>query len=164
MAEQKPTFWTPRRVARMAIFIALAAVGALIKIPSPTGTVALDSSPGYFSAVAFGWLEGGIVIALGHILTAATTGFPLGIPVHLFVAVQMFAWAVVFWFLKEKVHLWAGVVVATFCNGVLGAMTVIPIGGIGLFTALLPGLVVGSAINIVLAALAFMIVDRSGLI
>ena len=83
---------------------------------------------------------------------------------HLFVAVEMFAWAVVFWFVKEKVHLWVGVVVATLCNGVLGAATVIPIGGMGLFTALLPGLVVGSAINIVLAALAFMIVERSGLI
>lgn len=33
----RKTYWTPRRVARMAIFVALSAVGALIKIPSPTG-------------------------------------------------------------------------------------------------------------------------------
>jgi riboflavin transporter len=87
---EKKTFWTPKRVARMAIFIALAAVGALIKFSSPTGTVALDAAPGFFSAVAFGWLEGGIVAVFGHILTAATTGFPLGLPIHLVIAAEQF--------------------------------------------------------------------------
>ena len=158
------TYWTPRRVARMAIFIALAAVGALIKIPSPTGTVALDSAPGYFSAVSFGWLEGGIVGGFGHLLTAATTGFPLGLPIHFIIAIEQFIWAALFWLVKEKVNLWVSVVVATFCNGVLGALITIPMGGIGLFTALLPGLVLGSAINIVLAALAYLVVKRSNMI
>jgi uncharacterized membrane protein len=158
------TFWTPRRVARMAIFIALAAVGALIKIPSPTGTVALDAAPGYFSAVAFGWLEGGIVAALGHLLTAATAGFPLGLPVHLIVAAEQFAWAAIFWFLKDKVNIWVGAVVAVLCNGLLGALVVIPIGGVGLYVTLLPGLLVGSAVNVILAALAYLGVAKSKLI
>jgi uncharacterized membrane protein len=158
------TYWTPRRVARMAIFIALSAVGALIKIPSPTGTVALDSGPGYFSAISFGWLEGGIVAAFGHILTAATTGFPLSIPIHIVIAGEQFLWAVVFWFVKDKVNIWVAVVAATFCNGILGDLIAIPIGGMGLFTALLPGLVVASAVNTILAALAYLIVKRSNLI
>jgi len=158
------TFWSPRRVARMAIFTALAAVGAMIKIPSPTGTVALDAAPGYFSAVSFGWLEGGIVAALGHMLTAATTGFPLGLPIHLVVAGEQFAWAGLFWFLKEKVNIWVAIVVATFCNGVLGALVVIPAGGMGLYVALLPGLLVGSAINVILAAAAYLGISKSGLI
>jgi riboflavin transporter len=158
------TFWTPRRVARMAIFTALAAVGALIKIPSPTGTVALDSGPGYFSAVSFGWLEGGIVAALGHILTAATTGFPLTVPIHLIIAAEQFLWAVVFWLVKDKINIWVAVVVATFCNGLIGDLIAIPLGGMGLFMALLPGLVLGSAINTILAAVAYLIVKRSKLI
>jgi riboflavin transporter len=158
------TFWTPRRVARMAIFIALAAVGALIKIPSPTGTVALDSLPGYFSAIAFGWLEGGIVAGLGHLLTAATVGFPLGIVVHLIIAAEQFLWALVFWWVKEKINIWVAVVVAALCNGVLGALVVIPMGGVGLFVSLLPGLIVGSAVNIVLAALAYLGVSKGGLL
>lgn len=37
----------PRRIARLAILIALSAVGALIKIPSPVGTVAFDSAPAF---------------------------------------------------------------------------------------------------------------------
>jgi uncharacterized membrane protein len=158
------TYWTARRVARMAIFIALSAVGSLIKIPSPTGTVALDSGPGYFSAISFGWLEGGIVAAFGHILTAATTGFPLSIPIHLIIAVEQFLWAALFWLVKDKVNIWVAVVVATFCNGILGDLIAIPLGGIGLFTALLPGLVLASAINTILAALAYLIVKRSNLI
>ena len=45
-------FFTPRRVARMAILVALSAVGAFIKIPSPTGTVALEAAPSGDSTVA----------------------------------------------------------------------------------------------------------------
>ena len=158
------TFWTPRRVARMAIFTALAAVGALIKIPSPTGTVALDSGPGYFSAVSFGWLEGGIVAALGHMLTAATTGFPLTVPIHLIIAAEQFLWAAVFWLVQDKVNIWVAIVVATFCNGVVGDLITIPLGGMGMFISFLPSLIVGSAVNIILAALAYLIVKRSKLI
>jgi uncharacterized membrane protein len=158
------TYWTPKRVARMAIFTALAAVGALIKIPSPTGTVALDSGPGYFSAVSFGWLEGGIVAALGHLLTAATTGFPLTVPIHLIIAAEQFLWAAIFWLVKNKINIWVAIVVATFCNGLIGDLIAFPLGGMGLFISLLPGLVVGSAINVALAAAAYLIVKRSKLI
>lgn len=64
--------------------IALAGVGALIKIPSPIGTIGLDSAPGYFSALAFQPVtEGSIVAAIGHLLSAGVVGFPLGIPLHL---------------------------------------------------------------------------------
>lgn len=62
---KRQKFFTVKRVARMAIFTALSVVGAFIKIPSPIGTVAMDSCPGYFSALAWGYREGGIVIALG---------------------------------------------------------------------------------------------------
>ena len=47
-----------KRVAYMAVFIALSAVGAMIKIPSPVGTIGLDSAPGYFCGLAFGYVEG----------------------------------------------------------------------------------------------------------
>ena len=51
-------------MARIAILVALSGAGAFIKIPSPTGTVALDSAPGYLAAAVFSPLEGGIVGAL----------------------------------------------------------------------------------------------------
>jgi len=89
-------FLSPRRVARVAILVALSGVGAFIKIPSPTGTVALDSAPGYLAAVAFSPLEGGVVGALGHLISAATAGFPLGLPIHLIIAAEMFVFAWLF--------------------------------------------------------------------
>jgi uncharacterized membrane protein len=158
------TFLTPRRIARMSIFVALSAVGAMTKIPSPTGTVALDSCMGYFSAAAFGYWEGGCVGALGHILTALTMGFPLGIPVHVYISVQMALWVMAFRFLTVKVHPIAGIVGATFLNGFGSAYLIIPFGGIGLATALVLPLTVGSLANILIASAAYSIVKKSNMI
>ncbi|MEW6226784.1 MAG: ECF transporter S component [Bacillota bacterium] len=160
----RKTYWSPRRVARMALFVALSAVGALIKIPSPTGTVALDSCPGYFSAISFGWLEGGIVAAVGHIFTAATTGFPLSVPIHILIAVEMAIFAAAFWWVNRRFGIIPAVIVATLLNGVVAAFVMVPIGGMGLALGLLAPLTVGSAINIIIAAVAYAIVKRSNMI
>lgn len=45
------------------VLIALSAVGALIKI---SGTIALDSMPGFFAALFLGPSAGAIVGGLGH--------------------------------------------------------------------------------------------------
>ena len=42
-----------KKIARVGILIALCVVGALIKIPSPTGSVALDAAPAFLAAFAF---------------------------------------------------------------------------------------------------------------
>ena len=44
----KKSSWSAKRIAIIAIFVALSAVGAMIKIPSPIGSIGLDSFPGYF--------------------------------------------------------------------------------------------------------------------
>jgi uncharacterized membrane protein len=82
--EKSPTW----RTARLAIFTALSVVGSLIKIPSPIGSLAFDSAPGFFVALFFGPLEGGLVCGIGHLATAAASGFPLGI-LHLPIALGM---------------------------------------------------------------------------
>jgi uncharacterized membrane protein len=160
----KRIYFTPRRVARLSVFIALSAIGAIIKVPSPTGTVALDSCMGYFSAATFGLTEGAIVAAIGHILTSLTTGFPLGIPIHLFIAVQMALWVITFRFLTVKVHPLVGFLGGTFFNGVVSAFMMIPFGGIGLAIALMFPLIIGSAANISIALIAYSIVKKSSLV
>ncbi|MEM3437431.1 MAG: ECF transporter S component [Nitrososphaerales archaeon] len=161
-SKAKQPYWIPKRVARMAIFIALSAVGAIIKIPSPTGTVALDSLPGYFSAVAWGYLEGGIVIALGHLLTSATVGFPLSIPIHILIAVMMIVWASIFRWTTVKIHWIVGIVVATFFNGVVAPAVFIPMFGEGFFYAMVIPLVVASLVNIAIASVTYQIVEKAG--
>ena len=161
-------FFTARRVARMAIFIALSVVGAFIKIPSPTGTVAMDSCPGFFSALAWGYVEGGIVIALGHIATAATTGFPLG-ALHVLIAILMAIAAMLFRLAGTKVpkkagaNLVAAVVIGGTFNGLM-ALLLSPLLGIGLAIALTPSLLVASYIDTAIAAAAYKIVEKAGII
>ncbi len=156
-------FFTARRVARIAIFIALSAVGALIKIPSPTGTVALDSAPAFLAAAAFSSPEGAIVGALGHLLTAATTGFPLSLPVHLLVMAEMALFVWIFGVLSSRVNVWVAAVVAVLCNGVVGAALMIPIGGVGMFTVLVAPLLVGATINVAVAIAAAAALGAGGL-
>jgi uncharacterized membrane protein len=153
-----------RRIAIMAVFIALSAVGALIKIPSPVGTVGLDSAPGFFSALAFGGIEGGVVIALGHLLSSWVVGFPLGIPMHLIIAIEMAVFALIYRFINKRMGLIAAVVVAVILNGIVGAFMVFPMGGMGAVLGLMPFLLVGSVINVVVSALAYKALKGSRLI
>ena len=156
-------FFTPRRVARIAILVALSAVGAFIKIPSPTGTVALDAAPGYLAGAAFSPLEGAIVGVLGHLLSALTTGFPLGLPVHLLIAAEMGVFVWLFGVMVRRINVWIAAIIAILLNGILGAALMIPVGGTGMFVALVVPLLVGSAINIVVAVLAAAALSAAGL-
>jgi hypothetical protein len=70
----KQNFWQLKRMVVMAFFIALSVVGAMLKIPSPTGTVALDSAPGFLGAALLGWREGALIAALGHLISSYTAG------------------------------------------------------------------------------------------
>ena len=102
------------RTARLAIFSALSVVGSLIKIPSPVGSLAFDSFPGFFVALLFGPAEGALVSGLGHIATAATSGFPLGI-LHIPIAIGM-ALAAAAIGLLNKMHKSLGVYTCTCCR------------------------------------------------
>lgn len=160
----KPEFWNTRRIAIMAIFIALSYVGSLIKIPSPVGTIGLDSAPGFFSALAFGAWEGSLIIAIGHLLTAAVVGFPLTIPMHLFIALQMALWALVFRWVNHKFGLIPAMVVAIILNGVVSSfLSMFPVGGIGAVLGLMPFLIIGSVINVVISGLAYKALKKSRL-
>lgn len=158
--------WSVKRIAIIAVFIALSAVGAMIKIPSPIGTIGLDSCPGYFCALAFGGIEGVIVIAIGHILSAAVVGFPLTIPIHLAVAVTMAIWALVFRFIGKRgiVGTVIAVIVAALLNAFGSGLLLIPIGGVALYVANMLPLLIAAAANAILAAVAYTAVKGSKLL
>lgn len=144
-----------KRAAYIAVFIALSAVGAMIKIPSPVGTIGLDSAPGYFCALAFGYVEGAAVIFVGHLLTAGIVGFPLGLPLHLFIGIQMGLWAIIVRFIKQSLGLWPAVIAGVVLNGVVSSFTSIFIGGMGGVIGIMPFLIAGSLFNILIAAIAY---------
>ena len=56
-----------KRLARMAVLVALSGVGAFIKIPARRERWP-DSAPGYLGALVFGSKGGAVIAALGHLL------------------------------------------------------------------------------------------------
>ncbi len=156
-----------KTIAIIAIFIALSAVGALIKIPSPIGSIGLDSCPGYFCALAFGGGVGAVVIAIGHLLSAAVVGFPLSLPVHLIIAVLMAVWALVFRLIARKVKkigLTLAIIIVSLLNSVVTGLLLIPIGGWTLYVANIIPLLGASAVNAIIAGIAFVSIRNTKLI
>lgn len=153
----------PRRIARLAILIALSAVGALIKIPSPVGTVAFDSAPAFLAAIAFTGYEGMIVAAVGHLLSALTMGMPLGVVVHLVIAVTMALAVGITGWLARRVNLWVGVVVGLAANAVLSPLALVPMFGWGFLAAMVVPLLVGAALNIAVAVVVARSLVAAGL-
>lgn len=149
------SFWQVKRMALMAMFIALSVIGAMLKIPSPTGTVALDSAPGFLGAALLGWKEGLIIAALGHLISAYSAGFPLTIPIHLLIALQMAIAVSVYAFLLNKTNPVVAIATAVFINGVLMPLSIVPMLGVQIFYAMVLPLCVAALINTVIAFILY---------
>ncbi|GAW91716.1 ECF transporter S component [Calderihabitans maritimus] len=145
------------RLAYTGLLIALSTVGSYIKVPSITGTPALDSAPGYFAAMAFGVPEGAVVISLGHLLTALTAGFPLTVPIHLLIAAGMAGCAASVALLMRAFNKWVAAVGGVVLNGIFLPALFIPLPGFGkaFFMAMVIPLVIASALNIGLAVIIY---------
>ncbi|MBF0705343.1 ECF transporter S component [Alkalihalobacillus hwajinpoensis] len=139
-----------KRASLLAMFIALSVVGALIKIPSVIGSVALDAFPALVAAVLLGSRSGAVIAGFGHLLSALIVGFPLG-PMHLLIAAEMAVLVWLFGALYEKSKRKIAVGLFLVGNGVIAPLPFLFMLGTGFYMAIMPGLVVASAINLVLA-------------
>lgn len=155
-----------RAVVITAIFVALAAAGGLLKLPSPVGSIALDSAPSYFVAGFFSPVLGGIVGFFGHLASASIAGFPLALA-HGVVAVLQFCWALIFGLVIRKgKKLWALVAasgVAIVLNGVIAplALALLFPSFREMLAGLIPFLLVASAANVLIAAAVIALLARS---
>ncbi|VBB07648.1 ecf transporter substrate-specific component [Lucifera butyrica] len=144
-----------------ALFIALSFVGANLKI---MGTIAFDSMPGFLGTLLLGPIYGAFIGAAGHFFTALLSGFPLSIPVHLLVMIDMAVTMAVFGILYNKITpcntiSLKGMVLAgiagVLLNGpvaiLLLAPLLVPVLGTAGLTAYLPVLSGAAALNIILA-------------
>ena len=150
------------RIARWGLFSALCVVGSLLPFPSPIGTIAFDSFPGYLAALYFGPLDGAVVCAIGHLATSVVHGFPLG-PWHILIALGMAIVGAVVGVVNAAIpRKWgfapaatAGVVV----NTALFPLAVPVLGWEGSL-ALIPFLAVASALNAALAVAVYVALRR----
>lgn len=147
------------------LLIALSAIGALIKVQ---GSIAFDSLPGFFAALFISPMAGALVAALGHMLTAVTSGFPLTIPMHIMLMLVMGIIAYIFGIFEKKTNGFIACLVATILNGPISTLIAAyfakllgsPFNGIVMFSALVVPLTVASAVNIVLAYILYKTIDR----
>jgi uncharacterized membrane protein len=155
-----------RKIVLVALFCALAYVGANLKI---AGSIAFDSAPAFLCAMLMGGAPGAVAGALGHLFSAMLSGFPLTLPLHLAVAAEMGLICLITGVLVRKSGwpVWLGGVVALVLNAVVAPAILIVWPGFGLSAALamfLP-LLLASAANVLLSvALAYLLKKPYGII
>lgn len=158
-----------RNIVLTALFIALSFVGANIKI---MGTVAFDSMPAFLGALILGPLYGGIIGAMGHFLTALTSGFPLSLPVHLItmagMAVTMIVFGLVYKFMNKSNNLLAiilSTIAGVLINGPLTLLVLtpllLPVMGKAGILGFLPILSLVAGINALVALIVYKLLPRS---
>lgn len=152
-------------LVQMSLLIALSYLGSLIKIQ---GSIALDALPAYYGALLLGPLPGAVIGFSGHLLTALTSGFPMTLPLHLFVACSMGITVWLFGYFSKNISQIAAVPVGIIFNGpvsTLGAAYVASLMGLGFsgkvmfYTLILP-LTLTSAVNIFGGLLLYRMVAR----
>ncbi|MGB6223558.1 ECF transporter S component [Haloferula sp.] len=152
-------------VAYVAIASIVSGLGGLIKLPSPVGSVALDAVPGLFSAVYYGPLVGGIVGFIGHMLSAASGGFPLGF-VHFLIALGIFVVCWTFGAIARTINKKWGLIPAGIVAIILNNLIPFLNAALGLmpFSAavalVFPFLLVAAAINVGIASLMIIAIRK----
>lgn len=153
------------RMTYCAMLITLSAVGALIKVQ---GTIAFDSMPGFFAALFLGPGAGALVAGIGHLLTAITSGFPLTLPMHIIVAIEMALCGYLFGVVYRKSNGIIASVVAILINGPVAALIAVPVSivlklpfnGWTLFNVTIIPLTIASIANVILAYLVYKALNR----
>lgn len=153
------------RMVYCGLLIALSAVGALIKIQ---GSIAFDSMPGFFAALFLGPSYGALVAGFGHLLTAVTSGFPLTLPMHLVIALEMALFGYLFGWVYRKSNGVIASIIAIILNGPIGALIAVPtsilfglpFNGWALFYVIITPLTIASAVNVLLAYGVFKVLDK----
>lgn len=142
-----------------ALFIALCGIGALLKIPGPFSSVALDLAPALISTLFLGPVWAGVIAAFGHLISAFTGGLPLG-PFHAIVAAEMFVIVLVFGLMIKRGWRAAGFLFVTLATGLLAPMPFYFLISPALYFTLVPVLLVATAINSAVAWAALPFIKR----
>ncbi|UII56192.1 ECF transporter S component [Cytobacillus spongiae] len=139
-----------KKLSYIALFIALSVVGASLKIPAIVGSVALDAFPALLASALLGGSLGGVVGAMGHLLSALLAGMPLG-PMHAVIAFEMFALVWLFHYYYHRGQKLLSILVFVIGNTLLAPLPFLFLMGIGFYLAIVPSLFIGSVLNIFVA-------------
>lgn len=148
-----------RLLTLAAMFAALSAIGALIKIPVGIGSAALDTVPTLISALFLPPIYAGSASLVGHLVSSLSAGFPLG-PLHIIIALEMFVILFIFTKLHQKgYHFWKWVFFI-FANSVLATLPFYWIISPAFFVGALPGITLATILNASIAMIVSPVVEK----
>lgn len=139
-----------KKISLLAIFISLSVVGAMIKVPAPVSSVALDLLPALVGVVVLGRNAGALIACLGHLLSAFFGGMPLG-PFHILIALEMGLLVYGFGYIYHKGKRILAAILFVIGNTFVASLPFLFIMGIGFYVGIIPSLFIGSVINTALA-------------
>ncbi|SES02855.1 ECF transporter S component [Psychrobacillus sp. OK032] len=148
-----------RLLTLAAMFAALSAVGAFIKIPVGINSAALDTVPALISAAFLPPVYAGAASLIGHLSSSLYAGFPFG-PLHIIIAAEMFLILFVFTKLHQAGrHVWKWVFFI-FANSVLATLPFYWIISPAFFAMALPGITIATVLNAGIAIVVSPVVER----
>lgn len=148
-----------RLLTLAAMFAALAAIGAFVKIPVGIGSAALDTVPALVSAAFLPPVYAGASSLIGHLSSSLYAGFPFG-PLHVVIAVEMFVILFVFTKLHQagrNVLKWIFFIVA---NSVLATLPFYWLISPIFFVTALPGITIATVLNAGIAIIVSPVIER----
>jgi len=141
-----------RKISVISLFIALAVVGASIKIPAIVASVALDMVPALTAGAILGGIPGALVAFFGHLISALIGGMPLG-PFHFLIAVEMALLVWLFALIYSKGKRVLASILFVIGNTFVSPLPFLFIMGAGFYIGMIPSLLIGAVLNTVLALL-----------
>ncbi|MEK4031123.1 ECF transporter S component [Pseudobacillus sp. FSL P4-0506] len=142
-----------KKISWLALFTALSVVGGMIKVPAVVTSIALDSFPALLAAGLLGAGPGALAAAFGHLISALTGGMPMG-PFHLLIAAEMAGAVWLFAKIHQANKRVVAIIMFVLVNGLVLPFPFIFFMSWGFYIAMLPSLLIASALNGVLAWVA----------
>lgn len=145
-----------KKISWVGLFISLTVIGAMLKVPAPISSVALDSFPALVAAVLLGPAAGALTAAFGHFISALIGGFPMG-PFHFIIALEMAAAVWVFGQVYRSGFKWGGLVSFISLNGLVAPAPFIYFFGLPFYVTSVPSITIAAIFN---SAAAFLLIPR----
>ncbi|MDN5342463.1 ECF transporter S component [Oceanotoga sp. DSM 15011] len=150
-----------KKISLIGIFTALAFILSFLKFPSPVGSIALDSMPGFLLSI-INPLYGGIASLLGHFFTSWNSGFYFQL-YHIPLALAMFAITYIFGKLYQKNKI-ISILIGVILNGIVSPFIVVKIITFKGVLGIMPMLIVASIVNILLAVIIYSMLKKYNII
>lgn len=148
-----------RTLTTLALLLALTVIGANISF---LGSIALDSFPAFLGTLLLGPVAGAFLGGVGHLTSSLFAGFPLTLPIHIFIAVMMAATMYLYGLSREKTgNKFVSGFIAYFVNVFIELGLLIPILSWPVVASLFIPLSLATIVNIILTEIVYAYLPES---